>query len=254
LGFFGRAFGYGGKLPKSVRKILAQKSEQERHHQSYKAQAEIVIQLIGGFLLILALGFHVASVGLIGLSLLVVLTTFNGVIDAEPLGDAFLEALPFAALLTVFFGIAAIIDHNNLFHNVVLGVVKKTGKERIASLYFLEGFIAALCDNVFVATVQINEIHKAWVSGAISREDLNILAVTTNVATNIPSIATPNGQAAFLFLYTSALAPLIRLNYCTMVRMALPYLITMGVTSVIITVNLKDFTASMVNVGWLTQA
>jgi hypothetical protein len=34
-----------------------------------------------------------------------------------------------------------------------------------------------------------------------------------NTGTNIPSVATPNGQAAFLFLLTSAIAPLIRLGY-----------------------------------------
>ena len=44
-----------------------------------------------------------------------------------------------------------------------------------------------------------------------------------NTGTNIPSIATPNGQAAFLFLLTSAVAPLIRLSYFRMVWMALPY-------------------------------
>jgi Na+:H+ antiporter, NhaB family len=35
------------------------------------------------------------------------------------------------------------------------------------------------------------------------------LAVSINTGTNIPSVATPNGQAAFLFLLTSALAPVI---------------------------------------------
>jgi len=50
-------------------------------------------------------------------------------------------------------------------------------------------------------------------------------------------VATPNGQAAFLFLLTSALAPLIRLSYGTMVVMALPYTIVLtavGLTAVII--------------------
>ena len=53
------------------------------------------------------------------------------------------------------------------------------------------------------------------------------LAVAINVGTNIPSVATPNGQAAFLFLLTSALAPAIRLSYSRMVWLALPYTITM---------------------------
>jgi NhaB family Na+:H+ antiporter len=40
-------------------------------------------------------------------------------------------------------------------------------------------------------------------------------------------VATPNGQAAFLFLLTSALAPLLRLSYGRMVWMALPYTVTL---------------------------
>jgi NhaB family Na+:H+ antiporter len=54
------------------------------------------------------------------------------------------------------------------------------------------------------------------------------LAVSINTGTNIPSVATPNGQAAFLFLLTSALAPVIRLSYGRMVVLALPYTITMS--------------------------
>ena len=54
-----------------------------------------------------------------------------------------------------------------------------------------------------------------------------------NAGTNIPSVATPNGQAAFLFLLTSALAPLIRLGFGRMLWMALPYAITMTTTGLL---------------------
>ena len=57
--------------------------------------------------------------------------------------------------------------------------------------------------------------------------------MAVNTGTNIPSIATPNGQAAFLFLLTSALAPLIRLSYDRMVIMALPYTVTMTLTGLL---------------------
>ena len=53
------------------------------------------------------------------------------------------------------------------------------------------------------------------------------MVVAINTGSNIPSVATPNGQAAFLFLLTSAVAPLIRLSYGRMVFMALPYTISM---------------------------
>jgi NhaB family Na+:H+ antiporter len=46
-------------------------------------------------------------------------------------------------------------------------------------------------------------------------------------------VATPNGQAAFLFLLTSTLAPLIRLSYVRMIWMALPYTIVMSVTGLL---------------------
>ena len=75
---------------------------------------------------------------------------------------------------------------------------------------------------MFVATVYITEIEKAFTTGAISMQQFELLAVSVNTGTNIPSIATPNGQAAFLFLLTSALAPLIRLGYVRMLWMRCP--------------------------------
>ena len=75
-----------------------------------------------------------------------------------------------------------------------------------------------------------DEVIDAFTSGQIDREHLNTLAVAINTGTNIPSVATPNGQAAFLFLLTSSLAPLIRLSYGRMVIMALPYTLSMGLT------------------------
>jgi hypothetical protein len=59
------------------------------------------------------------------------------------------------------------------------------------------------------------------------------LAIAINTGTNLPSVATPNGQAAFLFLLTSALAPLIRLSYMTMLWMALPYTILLSTVDMI---------------------
>ena len=81
-----------------------------------------------------------------------------------------------------------------------------------------------------MATVYINEVKQALDMGTIGREHFDKLTVAINTGTNIPSVATPNGQAAFLFLLTSSIAPLIRLSYVRMVVMALPYTISMGIT------------------------
>ena len=56
-----------------------------------------------------------------------------------------------------------------------------------------------------------------------------MLAVAINTGTNLPSVTTPNGQAAFLFILTSAIAPLLRLSYGQMVYMALPYTVVLTI-------------------------
>jgi NhaB family Na+:H+ antiporter len=104
------------------------------------------------------------------------------------------------------------------------------GKTQTALFFVANGLLSMISDNVFVATVYITEIAEIYASGAITREQFEALAVAINTGTNIPSVATPNGQAAFLFLLTSAIAPLIRLSYGRMVYKALPYTVTMSIT------------------------
>jgi NhaB family Na+:H+ antiporter len=94
--------------------------------------------------------------------------------------------------------------------------------------YLANGVLSMISDNVFVATVYIGEVQSAFEAGNISRAQFEKLAVAINTGTNLPSVATPNGQAAFLFLLTSSLAPLINLSYGKMAKMALPYTIVLG--------------------------
>jgi NhaB family Na+:H+ antiporter len=72
-------------------------------------------------------------------------------------------------------------------------------------------------------------MYTAMNNGVITREHFEVMAIAINTGTNLPSVATPNGQAAFLFLLTSALAPLIRLSYMKMVIMAFPYTIVLSI-------------------------
>ena len=96
--------------------------------------------------------------------------------------------------------------------------------------YIANGFLSAVSDNVFVATIYIKQVAETVQVGT---DQFNNLAIAINVGTNIPSIATPNGQAAFLFLLTSSLAPLINLSYLRMVYMALPYTIILSIVGYI---------------------
>ena len=164
----------------------------------------------------------------VGLMVIVLLTAFNGVVEEHQLGHVFEEALPFTALLVVFFAIVAVIHEQHLFTPVIDAVLAMDSSARPPMFFLANGVLSMISDNVFVATVYINEVKAALDAGTITRWEFDHLAVAINTGTNLPSVATPNGQAAFLFLLTSALAPLIRLSYGRMVIMALPYTLVLG--------------------------
>ena len=223
-----RWFSYGATLPNTVRTVLEEFDIEESKKLTPKHKATLIIQALVALFLIACLALHLAPVGLIGLSVIVLLTAFNGIVEEHRLGHAFEEALPFTALLVVFFAIVAVIHDQHLFKPVIDAVLAMELSVQPVMFFAANGTLSAISDNVFVATVYINEVRAALDAGTITREHFDLLTVAINTGTNLPSIATPNGQAAFLFLLTSALAPLIRLSYGRMVMMALPYTIVLS--------------------------
>ena len=224
-------FGYGAKLTK-----------QER--------LKLIIQAIIGVWLIIGLAFHLASVGLIGLSIIILCTSFCGITSEHALGKAFQESLPFTALLVVFFTIVAVIIDQKLFAPIIHYVLSAEESTQLTLFYAFNGLLSAISDNVFVATVYINEAKNALSANIIPPHQFELLAVAINTGTNLPSVATPNGQAAFLFLLTSSLAPLINLSYGRMVYMALPYTIVLSLVG-LFTVEyiLPSMTIWLANLG-----
>jgi NhaB family Na+:H+ antiporter len=223
-------FGYGVELSPPVRKILQDFAQHEDEQRTSRQWAAIIVQALAAVFLVVALAFHLAEVGIIGLCVIVLATAFNGITTEHQIGHAFEEALPFTTLLVVFFGVVAVIDQQNLFTPIITWVFTLEGAMQTAMFYVANGVLSMISDNVFVATIYISEVKEALDAGQISRATFELLAVAINTGTNIPSVATPNGQAAFLFLLTSALAPLIRLSYGRMVWMALPYTVSMSIT------------------------
>ena len=228
-----KTFGYGTELAPRVREILEEFDRAMTEQRTKADNAVIMVQAVVALVLIIALGFHLAEPGVVGLLIIVLATALNGVTEEHRLGHAFEEALPFTALLVVFFAIVAVIDNQGLFTPIIDWVRTYDGKTQEALFYLANGFLSMISDNVFVATVYITEVEELFLNGEIDRATFDALAVSINTGTNIPSVATPNGQAAFLFLLTSALAPLIRLSYGRMVIMALPYTITMSITGLL---------------------
>lgn len=221
-------FDYGAHLPENVRNILKNFEEEESKKSTNKHKAQLIIQGVVSIILMLSLAFHVAEVGLVGLMVIVLLTAFNGITEEHQIGHAFEEALPFTALLVVFFTIVSVIHEQHLFQPIIDIVLNMPTQKQPIMFFIANGLLSAISDNVFVATVYIGEVKEALDAGTITREHFNTLAVAINTGTNLPSVATPNGQAAFLFLLTSAIAPLLRLSYGKMVWMALPYTIVLS--------------------------
>ena len=249
-----KIFGYGQQIPENVYNILKKNSEEQSAAMTNKFRAKLIIQAIAAVWLIIALAMHLAEVGIIGLSIIVLLTAFTGITEEHQIGHAFQEALPFTALLVVFFAIVAVIHDQHLFKGIINFVLEQDGRHQLVAYYLANGFLSMISDNVFVATVYISETKAAFLSGAygLDQEQFNHLAIAINTGTNIPSVATPNGQAAFLFLLTSSLAPLLRLSYMKMVIMALPYTIILTLTGLIATYYTPEITAWMHDILGIT--
>ncbi|NQD75116.1 sodium/proton antiporter NhaB, partial [Pseudomonas sp. CM27] len=223
-----RLFGYGTLMPEPVRQVLATYAAQDDAARTQAQRIALWVQGLAALILIVCLGLHVAEVGLIGLMVIVLITAFTGITDEHRLGRAFQDAMPFTSLLVVFFAVVAVIHQQQLFSPLISWVLTLPAEQQPGMLYLANGLLSAISDNVFVATIYITEVKQAFLNGGMSRAHFETLAVAINTGTNLPSVATPNGQAAFLFLLTSAIAPLIRLSYGRMVWMALPYTVVMG--------------------------
>jgi len=221
---------YGTKLPERIYEILRKRDQEDHAQRSRADNARLVVQATSAIMLVVALSLHVAEIGFIGLMIIILQTAFNGVIDEHKIGQAFSEALPFTSLLVVFFSIVAVIHDHHLFQPAISAVLALEPESQLGLLYLLNGVLSAISDNVFVATVYASEISQQFTSGNISEETFHSMMIAINTGTNLPSVATPNGQAAFLFLLTSSMAPVIRLSYGRMVLLALPYTMVLTLT------------------------
>ena len=287
--------GFRYQMPERARELILKDYNKKIHEMTAHNIYVYIVQIFAFFLLVFALAFHVAEVGLIGVGLIVIVTAFTGLTKEHDIGVAFTNAMPFAVLIVVFFAILGVVHEQHLVTPLAEWVFTFSGKSKLIALYFTNGTLSFVSDNVFIATVFINEVESAYAGGVIAqmlgdmeaahasgtiaqfvndargtydneivarflsqvevanangtigtllseakleyadktiitREEYEKLAVVVNMGTNIPAMATPNGHAALLFLLTSSLAPILRLSYFQMFKLALPYTIAMSVT------------------------
>ena len=129
-----RWFGYGTPLPDATRAVLEDHAREQATRATSKDKVAIVVQAVVAVLLVLGLAFHVAEVGLIGLMVIILATTFTGVTEEHRIGKAFEAALPFTALLVVFFVIVAEIHDQHLFEPMIAHVLSLEGQAQAAML------------------------------------------------------------------------------------------------------------------------
>ncbi|WP_052339116.1 sodium/proton antiporter NhaB [Anaerobiospirillum succiniciproducens] len=245
-----KLFGFGKTMPESVHKMLVEQDKTTMENLTKRDKLRLIIQAICCVWLVIGLALHLAAVGLIGLSIIILATGFCGVTSEEEIGKSFTESLPFCALLCVFFTVVTVIAEQQLFTPLIEWVLAAPMDQQLPIFYIANGVLSSVSDNVFVATIYIQEVYKAMLNGVITGEHFDHLAIAINAGTNLPSVATPNGQAAFLFLLTSALSPLIRLNYLKMMFMALPYTIVLTVVGLLGTwFILPEMTQMMIESG-----
>lgn len=226
-----RWFGYGAELPAGVRQILEDEDHKSRQAGTGQDRFIIIAQAIVALLMVLALALHIAEIGLIGLGVIVLVTAIMGVTDEHKLAESFTPGLPFASLLVIFYVIVAMIESQHMFRPIINWVLSFQGDQQLLLVFLTNGLLSAISDNVFVATIYMNPLKDAFEQGLTSREMFDAQSVAVVMGTGIPSMSTPNGQAAFLFLLMSGIAPRIRLGYGRMVWMALPYFVVCTIVS-----------------------
>ena len=194
-----KILGYGEKIPESVFKILKDYNDQTNSQMTTKDKAKLIIQGIACVWLVLALALHLAVPGMIGLSVIILVSSFCGVTSEGEIGKAFTENMPFVCVICVFFAIIAVISSNDLFGPVAKLIFSMQDEtHQLSVLFFANGLLSAVSDNVFVGTLFMTQCLHAYAANVISLDQFEHMAIAVNAGTNIPSIITPNGQSAFL--------------------------------------------------------
>jgi NhaB family Na+:H+ antiporter len=223
-----RVPGFGYQLSDKIRQLIVRDYEKKARELTGQNMYKYVLQGIVAVFLVLALGFHVAEVGIVGIGVIVILSAFTGMTHEHDFAEPFNNAMPFATLIVIFFAILAVVHDQHLVTPIIEWVLSFEGQMQLLVLYIVNGVLSMVSDSVFVASVFLSEMDNAYKAGSFSQDWYQNVATVINMGTNIPSLGTPNGTAGFLFLLTSALAPLIKLSYVRMLMLMIPYFIVLS--------------------------
>lgn len=225
--------GYGFTLPKEVKNFFIIHNKEMFNNNKIKYTVNLIIQFIILIWLILLTVFQVSDMSLIGISIIILTSSFCGINKEKNIGKNFAGSMSFIVLLIVFFAVVLIINEQKLFLPLIKLIMHINNKMQYFLLYFFNGLLSSISDNIFVSSIFIQEAKNMFKDKLINFHDFENLAITINTGTNLPSIATPNGQSSSLFLLTSKLAIMINLSYKRMFLMSLPFTIVISLVGII---------------------
>ena len=73
-------------MPDNVRQVLVDFDEGQQDSATPRTKMKLKVQAVVAGILVFALAFHLAAVGLVGLLVIVLLTAFNGITDEHDIG------------------------------------------------------------------------------------------------------------------------------------------------------------------------
>ena len=164
-----RCPGFRHQMPERARELIRKDYNKKINELTAHNVYVYTVQIVAFVLLVFALAFHVAEVGLIGVGLIVVVTAVTGLTKEHDLGVAFTNAMPFAVLILVFFAILGVVHEQQLVTPLADWVFTFSGQSQLVALYLTNGTLSFVSDNVFIATVFINEVENAYASGMIAQ-------------------------------------------------------------------------------------
>ena len=169
LEFF-RCPGFQYQMPDRARELIQKDYAKKMNEMTGQNFYVYAVQIIAFVMLVFALAFHIAEVGLIGIGLIVFVTAFTGLTKEHDIGGAFVNAMPFAVLIVVFFAILGVVHSQHLVTPLAEWVFKfEDPTSKLLALFFTNGTLSFISDNVFVATVFITEVESAYVNGVIAQ-------------------------------------------------------------------------------------
>lgn len=232
-----KLFGFGKVMTPEEKEVIMEWRNQYMQSMNQTEKLSLMMQGIVALLLVFMLITHFAEVGLIGLVIIIFASATTGKKDEHDFVPAFEEGGPFLVVLGVLFAFVAMLHEQHTFMPAINFAGTLGEHEQRTFFFSMSGLLSSVSDNVFVAKIFMDAAIEMVKDGQLTLQEikhLESLTVSINAGTNIFSVLTPNGQAAFLFFLTSALAKKkLLMSWGEIFKMTLPYAVVMIATSLI---------------------